>query len=119
MLTAEENELLTRTARGTPMGELIRRYWVPARLSSEIREPAQVRILGERLVAFRDREGKVGLLEEACPHRGCSLWYARNEESGLRCMYHGWKIDVTGQVVDTPNEAATMRVQAASYPVRE
>ena len=123
MLTKEENELLTQTGPGTPMGEVMRRYWIPALMSSELAEPdgepVQVRILGERLVAFRDTDGKVGLLEEACPHRGCSLWYARNEESGLRCMYHGWKIDVDGQVVDTPNESATLRVHATAYPTRE
>jgi phthalate 4,5-dioxygenase len=123
MLTQEENELLTRTGPGTPMGELIRRYWVPALMSSEIAEPGgepvQVRILGERLVAFRDAAGRPGLMDEACPHRGCSLWYARSEGDGLRCMYHGWKIDATGAVLDTPNEPATLHVRAHAYPVRE
>lgn len=123
MLTKDENELLTHTGPGTPMGELIRRYWVPALMSSELPEPdgepVQVRILGERLVAFRDSVGQVGLLEEACPHRGCSLWYARNEEHGLRCIYHGWKIDTEGNVIDTPNEGTTLRVRAHAYPTRE
>ncbi len=123
MLSAERNALLTQTGPGTPLGELVRRYWIPALMSSEIAEPdgepAQVRVLGERLVAFRDSNGTVGLLDEACPHRGCSLWYARNEECGLRCIYHGWKIDAQGHVVDTPNELNTLRVSARSYPVRE
>src|SRR5579871_2867183 len=123
MLTREENELLTHTGPGTPMGALIHRYWIPALMSSEVPEPdgepVQVRILGERLVAFRDSAGQVGLLDEACPHRGCSLWYARNEEGGLRCIYHGWKIDASGRVLDTPNEAATLRVRAPAYPTRE
>jgi phenylpropionate dioxygenase-like ring-hydroxylating dioxygenase large terminal subunit len=123
MLTREENELLTSTGPGTPMGELIRRYWIPALMSSEIPEPGgepvQVRILGERLVAFRDSAGRVGLMDEACAHRGCSLWYARSEEGGLRCIYHGWKVDVEGNIVDTPNEPTTLHVRAHAYPVRE
>ena len=108
MLTREENELLTRVGPGTPMGEMMRRYWFPALLSSELPEPdgepKQLRLLGEDLVAFRDTRGRVGLLAEYCPHRGASLAYGRNEECGLRCIYHGWKLDVDGNIVETPPE---------------
>jgi phthalate 4,5-dioxygenase len=127
MLTQEQNELITRTNPGTPMGELMRRYWVPALLSSEIptpdSPPVQVRIMGEELVAFRDSQGRIGLLEEHCPHRGTSLFYGRNEESGLRCIYHGWKMDVEGRVLDTPAEPASstfgQRVRQRAYPTHE
>lgn len=92
MLSKEENELLTRTGPGAPMGRLLRRYWVPALLSEEIPTPdcppVQVRLLGEELVAFRDSNGRIGLLDEYCSHRGTSLFYGRNEECGLRCIYH-------------------------------
>ena len=108
MLSREENELLTKTGPGTPMGEMMRRYWIPALLSEEIPEPdcepKHVRLLGEDLVAFRDTHGGIGLLEEYCPHRGVSLAYGRNEEGGLRCIYHGWKMDVEGNVLETPAE---------------
>ena len=104
MLSREDNEILTRVGPGTLMGNLLRRYWIPACLSSEIPEPdgapVRVRLLGEDLVAFRDTDGAVGLIDEHCPHRGASLFYGRNEECGLRCIYHGWKFDVTGQCVD-------------------
>jgi phthalate 4,5-dioxygenase oxygenase subunit len=126
MLSREDNETLTRVGPGTPMGELLRRYWMPACLSSEIPEPdgapARVRLLGERLVAFRDTDGKVGLLEEECPHRGASLFFGRNEECGLRCLYHGWKFDVTGRCVDQPSELQPTfkdRIKIASYPIHE
>jgi phthalate 4,5-dioxygenase len=92
------------------MGRLMREYWVPAMLSSELPapdcDPVRVMLLGERFVAFRDSEGKAGLLPNSCPHRGASLWFGRNEESGLRCAYHGWKFDVTGRCLDMPNEPA-------------
>src|SRR5215208_186529 len=108
MLTSEEVELLTRVGRGTPMGEMIRRFWVPACLSEELSEPdcdpIRVRLLGEDLVAFRDSAGKVGVMDEHCPHRGASLFFGRNEEGGLRCLYHGWKIDVAGNILETPDE---------------
>jgi len=108
MLSRQENDLLTRTGPGTPMGELLRRYWIPALLSEEIPEPdcppVRVRLLGEELVAFRDSKGRVGLLDEHCSHRGTSLFYGRNEECGLRCIYHGWKYDVEGNVLETPAE---------------
>ena len=107
-LSRERSELLVRTGPGTPMGGLFRRYWLPALLASELPEPdcAPVRLtfLGERLVAFRDTRGRLGLIDEFCAHRGVSLWFGRNEEGGLRCPYHGWKYDVTGQCVDLPSE---------------
>src|SRR5712691_11860343 len=109
MLTLEENELLTQVGPGTPMGAMIRRYWLPALLSEELPEPdgapVRVRLMGEQLVAFRDSAGRVGLLAERCPHRQASLALARNEDGGLRCIYHGWKMDVGGAVLDTPCEA--------------
>jgi phenylpropionate dioxygenase-like ring-hydroxylating dioxygenase large terminal subunit len=108
MLSKEDNDLLTQTRLGTPMGNLIRRYWVPALLSEEIPRPdcppVRVRLLGEELVAFRDSERRIGLLGERCAHRGTSLFYGRNEECGLRCIYHGWKYDVDGHVLETPAE---------------
>lgn len=107
MLSAEENEMITRVGPGTPMGEYMRRYWHPALLSREIPEPdsppARLRLLGEDLIAFRDTKGRVGVLEAHCPHRGAPLFYGRNEECGLRCLYHGWKFDTDGNCVDMPN----------------
>src|SRR5579884_585035 len=108
MLSPADNEYVTRTNAGTPMGMLMRRFWIPALLSEELPEadgpPLRVRLLGEDLVAFRDSTGAVGLLAENCPHRGASLFFGRNEECGLRCVYHGWKFDVGGRCVDMPNE---------------
>jgi phenylpropionate dioxygenase-like ring-hydroxylating dioxygenase large terminal subunit len=125
VLSKEDNEILTRVGPGTPMGNLLRRYWTPACLSSEVDEPdgspARVRLLGEDLVAFRDSGGQVGLIEEFCPHRGASLFYGRNEECGLRCAYHGWKFDVAGQCVDQRSELHPFahRIRTTSYPVHE
>ena len=126
MPTSQENELLCRTGPGTPMGQMVRRYWLPALTGAELEvdgSPKHVRLLGEDLVAFRDSKGRVGLLDELCPHRGASLLLARNEECGLRCLYHGLKVDVLGAVVDMPTEpdAASYkeRVRARSYAVRE
>jgi len=127
MLTAEQNEALTRVGPGTPMGETMRRYWLPALLSWELPEPdcapIRLKLLGERLVAFRDTSGRVGLMAERCPHRGASLWLGRNEEDGLRCVYHGWKFDVTGQCVDMMNEPEQFdfkqKVRARAYPTIE
>src|SRR5918998_1640312 len=108
MLSPEENQLLTRVGPGTPMGRLMRRYWIPALLSDEIAEPdcppVRTRLLGEDLVAFRDTDGRVGLLGEHCSHRGTSLFYGRNEACGLTCIYHGWKYDIDGNILDTPAE---------------
>lgn len=127
MLPKKQNELLTRAGPGTPMGELIRRYWIPALLSEEIPAPdcppVQVRLLGEELIAFRDSQGKVGLLDEHCSHRGTSLFYGRNEECGLRCIYHGWKYDVDGNVLDTPAEPQDSdfkkKIRHPAYSTRE
>ena len=127
MLTREENEILTQTDPGTPMGEAMRRYWVPALLSSEIPKPdcppVKVRLLGERLVAFRDTNGRIGLLEEFCAHRLASLFLGRNEECGLRCVYHGWKYDVDGNCVDMMNEPPESdyktKIKLTAYPALE
>ncbi len=127
MLTHEMNGFLTRTGPGTPMGELFRRYWIPALLDGELPErdcpPVRVKLLGEKLVAFRDTEGRIGLIDEFCAHRGVSLWFGRNEECGLRCAYHGWKYDVNGQCVDLPSEPeeSGMRrgIKLKSYPCVE
>jgi len=125
VLKAEENEILTRVGPGTPMGELLRRYWTPACLSAEIplpgSPPARVRLLGESLVAFRDTAGRVGLVQENCPHRGASLYFGRNEDALLRCVYHGWAFDTDGKCVDMPSEPAPFceKVRMKSYPVHE
>jgi phthalate 4,5-dioxygenase len=127
MLSKEDNELVTRVGPGTPMGNLFREYWVPALLSSELpsadADPVRVLLLGERLIAFRDTNGRVGLLAHNCPHRGASLFFARNEEAGLRCVYHGWKFDADGTCVDMPNEPAESdfrsKVTATAYPTQE
>jgi len=127
MLSREENELITRVGAGTPMGKTMRMYWIPALLSSEIAEPdcppVRVRLLGEDLVAFRDTEGRIGLVEEFCPHRRVSLFFARNEECGLRCVYHGWKFDVSGACIDQLNEPEENqfkhKVHLVAYPTVE
>src|SRR3954454_5661361 len=129
MLNQAENELLTKTGPGTPMGTLFRRFWLPALLPRELpgadSDPTRFRILGEDLVAFRDSTGTVGFLQNNCPHRGASLFFGRNEEldPGLRCVYHGWKFDVTGQCVDMPNEPAESdfktKVRATTYRAAE
>ena len=127
MLSREENEVVTRVGPDTPMGKTIRRYWVPALLSSEIPNPdcppARVRLLGEDLIAFRDSEGRIGLLDEFCPHRRVSLYFGRNEECGLRCIYHGWKFDVTGQCIEMMNEPEEFdfkhKVRTTAYPTCE
>jgi nitrite reductase/ring-hydroxylating ferredoxin subunit len=127
MLSREENELLTRTGPGTSMGELFRRFWLPAMLATELPEPdcppVRVRLLGEDLVAFRDTAGTVALLPALCAHRGAPLFFGRNEEYGLRCIYHGWKYDVAGHCVAMPNEPAESdfkhKIRLTAYPVRE
>jgi phenylpropionate dioxygenase-like ring-hydroxylating dioxygenase large terminal subunit len=127
MLKREENELVTRVSAGTPMGTVMRRYWIPAMLASEVpapdSDPVRVRLLGENLIGFRDSNGSVGLVAENCPHRGASLFFGRNEECGLRCVYHGWKFDASGQCIDMPNEPAESdfktKVQAVAYPTVE
>lgn len=127
MLSREENELLTRVGPGTPMGKLMRQYWIPALLSQEIPAPdcppVRVRLLGEDLVAFRDSQGRIGLLDEYCSHRNASLFYGRNEECGLRCIYHGWKYDTEGNVLETPAEPPGSnlkhKVHHTAYPCME
>jgi len=127
MTRREQNELLTQTGAGTPMGELFRRYWIPALMSTELPEadcpPVRVQLLSERMIAFRDTAGKLGLTDEFCAHRGVSLWFGRNEEHGLRCPYHGWKYDTTGQCVDVPSEPVESgyckKIKLKSYPMVE
>jgi phthalate 4,5-dioxygenase oxygenase subunit len=126
MLTREENELLCKVGRKKPMGQMLRRYWIPAAASTDLISdgpPRPVRLLGENLIAFRDTNGNVGILDESCPHRGTSLVLARNEECGLRCLYHGWKISTDGRILDTPAEPQDpnfkSRVRATAYPVYE
>lgn len=127
MLSHEENDLLTRVGPGTAMGRLMRCYWIPALLSEEIPAPdcapVRMRLLGEDLVAFRDSSGRVGLLGEHCAHRGTSLFFGRNEDCGLRCVYHGWKYDVAGKVLETPAEPADSdfrnKLQHTAYPCQE
>jgi phthalate 4,5-dioxygenase oxygenase subunit len=113
MLTQEQNETLTRTSAGTPMGDLMRRYWIPVLLDWELSEPdgppVMVTLLGEELVAFRQTDGRVGLVAAHCAHRRAHLFYGRNEEDGIRCVYHGWKFDISGQCVDMPNEPEVSR----------
>jgi phenylpropionate dioxygenase-like ring-hydroxylating dioxygenase large terminal subunit len=126
-MTPEENELLTSTGPGTPMGELFRRYWIPALVAEELAEPdgppVRVPLLSERLVAFLDTDGRLGLVNEACPHRGTSLWFGRNEDSGIRCVYHGWKFDVTGQCTEVPSEdldsGFCQSIKLKTYPLVE
>jgi phthalate 4,5-dioxygenase len=127
MLSPAENERLTRVGPGTPMGEVFRRYWIPAALSSELPEadgpPVRVRLLGEDLIAFRETGGTIGLVSAFCPHRRAPLFFGRNEEGGLRCVYHGWKFDRDGRCVDMPSEPPDSlfktKVAIESYPTWE
>ena len=124
-LQKDVNDLLTQTNKGTPMGELFRQYWLPAMLAEELPEndcpPVRVELLGEKMIAFRDTEGRYGLIEEFCAHRRVSLWFGRNEECGLRCPYHGWKFDVEGNCVDIPSEPESSEfrreVKLQAYPL--
>jgi phthalate 4,5-dioxygenase len=125
MLRKEQNELLTQTGPGTQMGALFRCYWLPALLADELPDndcpPVRVKLLSERLLAFRDSEGRYGLIDEFCAHRGVSLWFGRNEEGGLRCPYHGWKYDHTGQCIEVPSEPVESgfckKIKLTSYPL--
>ena len=127
MLTAHENDLLCRIEGAAPMGQIFRRHWIPACMVEEVAEPdgtpVHVRILGEDLVVFRDSEGRVGVLDEHCPHRRASLAMGRNEEGGLRCLYHGWKMDVHGNVLEMASEPASSglceKVKHKAYPAHE
>src|SRR4051812_47259432 len=126
MTVTSDSELLTRVGPGTPMGNFMREYWVPAALSSELTAdgpPVRLMLLGEKLIAFRDSKGRVGVMDHRCPHRCASLFFGRNEKDGLRCAYHGWKFDVEGHCVDMPNvpkhQAFPQAVKAKAYPVVE
>ena len=126
-MTPEENDLLCRVEGSAPMGQIMRRHWIAACLSEEVAEPdgtpIKVRLLGENLVVFRDSKGRLGVLDELCAHRRASLVYGRNEECGLRCLYHGWKFDVEGNIVDLasepPGSKVPQRIKQKAYPVRE
>jgi nitrite reductase/ring-hydroxylating ferredoxin subunit len=127
MLSQEDNDILTRVGPGTPMGELFRQYWIPAVRADELPvpdgAPVRIKLLGEELIAFRATSGAVGLIQNACPHRGASMFFGRNEEEGLRCVYHGWKFDVTGACVDMPSEPAESnfknKVRTKAYRTHE
>ncbi len=126
MLSHEKNAILTQSGPGTPMGKFMRSFWTPAMTAAEIpaadEPPVRLQLLGERLVVFRDSAGQVGVLEENCPHRGASLFFGRNEEGGIRCVYHGWKFDVAGNCMEMPTEPSTSRmrhnIKARAYPAR-
>jgi phthalate 4,5-dioxygenase len=127
MLSPQENERVTRVGPGTPMGNVFRRYWLPVLLAEEVGEsdgaPVRVRVLGEDLVAFRGTDGRVGLVDAFCPHRRAPMFFGRNEDCGLRCVYHGWKFDADGTCVDMPSEPPDSlfktKVQIRSYPTWE
>jgi nitrite reductase/ring-hydroxylating ferredoxin subunit len=127
MLSKADNDTLCLVGRGTPMGGLMRQYWLPALISSDLPSsdspPVRLRLLGENVIAFRTTSGRVGIVADACPHRGASLFFGRNEENGLRCVYHGWKFDVTGACVDMPSEPAESnfktKVHVNAYPAEE
>jgi phenylpropionate dioxygenase-like ring-hydroxylating dioxygenase large terminal subunit len=127
MLKKEQSDLLTQTGPGSPAGRLFRSYWIPALLAAELADnncpPVRVKLLSERLVAFRDSQGRLCLIDEFCAHRGVSLWFGRNEENGLRCAYHGWKYDHTGQCVEVPSEPVESgickKIKLKSYPLVE
>src|SRR5471030_3146844 len=127
MLSKADNEFLTQSDAGTPMGALLRRFWMPALLSTELPErdgpPKKIKVMGEDLLAFRDTNGRVGIVEPHCPHRGANLYHGRVEECGLRCSYHGWKFDVNGNCVDLPSEPVDSgvreRIKLKSYPCIE
>jgi phthalate 4,5-dioxygenase oxygenase subunit len=127
VLTSEENELLCRVEGDAPMGQLMRRHWTPVCLIEEVSDPdgapVKARVFGENLVVFRDTDGRVGVLDEACPHRRASLVFGRNEEGGLRCLYHGWKMDAEGNVLEMASEPAASgmvdKVKHKAYPVKE
>jgi phthalate 4,5-dioxygenase oxygenase subunit len=126
-MTPEENDLLCRVEGDAPMGQIMRRHWIAACLSEEVAEPdgkpVKVRLLGEDLVVFRDSKGRLGVLDEYCAHRRASLVFARNEDCGLRCLYHGWKFDVEGNVIERASEPAgtpvPARMKQKAYPARE
>lgn len=127
MLTAEDNRFLTRSDAGTPMGEMLRRFWLPVLLSEELQEkdgePRKITVMGEDLLAYRDSTGRVGVIDQYCPHRGANLWLGRNEDCGIRCVYHGWKFDADGRCVDMPTSYPDLnakdKISIKAYPARE
>ena len=126
MLSAEQNDRITRVGPGKPAGKLLRRYWQPAALVDELSGPRPIkpiRLLGEDLVIYRDDKGRYGLLGRACPHRGTDLAYGRLEDGGLRCAFHGWLFDVKGQCLQTPAEPDDSKlcqnIHHKAYPVVE
>src|SRR5579862_7542501 len=126
MTSTQDSELLTRVGPGTPMGQLMREYWLPACMSSELiadGDPLRLMLLGEKLIAFRDSAGRVGVLDHRCPHRCASLFFGRNEEGGLRCVYHGWKFDTEGNCLEMANIPAEEhfrdKIKAKSYRAAE
>ncbi len=127
MLSAEDNRLLTESSSGTPMGDLLRRFWLPVLLSEEIPDadgtPRKLTVMGEDLLAFRDTRGRVGIIDQQCPHRGANLWLGRNEDCGIRCVYHGWKFDIDGRCVDMPTSYPDLnakdKIRIKAYPARE
>src|SRR5688500_5982502 len=127
MLSKEDNELMCRVGPDTPMGNLLREYWIPALIPSELPTPdgppIRLRLLVENLIGFRVTSGKVGIIANACPHRGTSMFYGRNEAEGIRCVYHGWKFDVDGNCTDMmsepPENTFYQRIRAVTYPCAE
>ena len=127
MLGKKENAILTQTGPNTPMGDLFRHYWMPALLSEELSEidgaPVKITVLGEALLAFRDSNGEVGIVDRRCPHRGADLFFGRNEDCGLRCVYHGWKFDVRGNCVELPtapeNSRFKEKIKLKVYPAKK
>src|SRR6476646_9055230 len=127
MLRPEQNTFATQTGPGTPMGEMFRRYWIPAMHADELPEnecpPVRIKLLWARLLAWRDTQGRLALTDEFCAHRGVSLWFGRNEHNGLRCPYHGWKYDHTGQCIEVPSEPSESgfcnKIKLKSYPLIE
>ena len=126
MISAAENDILTRVGPQTPMGRMMRRYWLPVCSSEQLPHPdcapLRTRVLGESFVAFRDTSGRVGVLDEYCMHRRASLVLGRVEDGGIRCLYHGWKFGVDGEILETPNhcdERFRTRFKAPAYPARE
>src|SRR5215475_14125894 len=126
MASPQESEILTRVGPGTAMGELMRQYWMPAAASRELvagAAPMRLMLLGEKLIAFRDTDGRVGVMDHRCPHRCASLFYGRNEEGGLRCVYHGWKFDVEGNCLEManvpPHQDFKHKVHAKAYRTQE
>jgi len=125
MLRKEQNDILTQTDPGTPMGNMFRAYWLPVLLAEELPHndcpPVRVKLLGERLLAVRDSDGNYGLIDEFCAHRCVSLWFGRVEEGGIRCPYHGWKFDVNGQCMEVPSEPEesgyAKKIKLTNYPL--